>query len=280
MLAFIPVHPVQLALGHIPAQIQQFPDTGRRLFPGDEGGAGTLGAFALGNADSLGVVPDGILSAIQIKASAVLSIVLCQEPGIVRLILFEIGADDEAAVLVVGTNAQRLVDYLLRQSRVRENRWLGRTLGLGWLLKRRKIKKGHLLALLGRELRDVRLNEIFFFVNELGSPLGHNIPGKNGFLGAGWVRAFPHEQAILLGLISQALPVSDDLSVPVLISGFQIFRPFLNVAVNREEKLDLIFLIFQVIILVGDDGHDLLFIQKRRELFATCAFFRFRLLGR
>ena len=275
MLAFIPVHPVQLALGHIPAQIQQFPDTGRRLFPGDEGGAGTLGAFALGNADSLGVVPDGILSAIQIKASAVLSIVLCQEPGIVRLILFEIGADDEAAVLVVGTNAQRLVDYLLRQSRVRENGWLGRTLGLGWLLKRRKIKKGHLLALLGKELRDVRLNEIFFFVNELGSPLGHNIPGKNGFLGAGWVRAFPHEQAILLGLISQALPVSDDLGISVLISGFQVVGPFLNVAVNRKEKLDLIFLIFQVIIFVGDDGHDLLFIQKRRELFATCAFFRF-----
>lgn len=45
---------------------------------------------------------------------------------------------------------------------MRENGWLGRTLGLGWLLKRRKIKKGHLLALLGRELRDVRLNEIFF----------------------------------------------------------------------------------------------------------------------
>lgn len=45
---------------------------------------------------------------------------------------------------------------------MRENGWLGRTLGLGWLLKRRKIKKGHLLALLGKELRDVRLNEIFF----------------------------------------------------------------------------------------------------------------------
>ena len=280
MLALVLVHPVQFALRHIPAQVQQFPDTGRRLFPRDERGAGTLGAFALGNADSLGVVPDGILSAIQIKACAVLAIVLRQEPGIVRFILFEIGADDEAAVLVVGANAQRLVDYLLRQSRVRENRWLGRTLGLGWLLKRRKIKKGHLLALLGREPWDVRLNEIFFFVNELGSPLGHNIPGKNGFLGAGWVRAFPHEQAILLGLISQALPVSDDLSVPVLISGFQVVGPFLNVAVNREEKLDLIFLIFQVVVLVGDDGHDLLFIQKRRELFATCAFSRFRLLGR
>ena len=60
-----------------------------------------------------------------------------------------------------------------------------------------------------------------------------------------------------------------------MISRFQIFCPFLNVAVNREEKLDLILLIFQVIILVGDDGHDLLFIQKRRELFAACAFLRF-----
>src|SRR5699024_1204104 len=136
-------------------QIQQFPDTGRRLFPRDEGGAGTLGAIALGNADSLGVVPNGILSAIQIKASAALAIVLCQEPGIVRLILFERGADDEAAVLVVGTNAQRLVDYLLGQSRVRENGWLGRTLGMGRLVKRRKIKKGHLLALLVGEPWDV-----------------------------------------------------------------------------------------------------------------------------
>ena len=93
MLALVLVHPVKLTLGHIPAQIQQFTDTGRRLFPRDEGGAGTLGAFALGNTDSLGIVPDGVLAAIQIKASAVLAIVLCQAPGIVRLILFEIGAD-------------------------------------------------------------------------------------------------------------------------------------------------------------------------------------------
>ncbi len=101
---------------------------------------------------------------------------------------------------------------------------------------------------------------------------------KNGFLGAGWVRAFPHEQPVLLRLISQALPVRDDLGVPVLISGFQVVCPFLNVAVNRKEKLDLMFLILEVIVFIGDNGHDLLFIQKRRELFATCAFFRFRLL--
>ena len=165
---------------------------------------------------------------------------LCQEPGIVRLILFEIGADDEAAVLVVSTNAQRLVDYLLRQSRVRENGWLGRTLGLGWLLKRRKIKKGHLLALLVGELRDVRLNEVFFFVDELGRPSGYQIPRKHRFLCAGKVSAFPHEQAVLLRSISQALPVCDDLGKPVLVSGFQIFRPFLLIRVDGKEKLDLL----------------------------------------
>ena len=172
-------------------------------------------------------------------------------------------------------DTQRLVCHLLGRSRVRKNGLLRCALRPGWLLKRRKIKKGHLLALLVGELRDVRLNEVFFFVDELGRPSGYQIPRKHRFLCAGKVSALPHEQAVLLRSISQALPVCDDLGVPVLISGFQIFRPFLNIAVNREEKLDLIFLIFQVIILVGDDGHDLLFIQKRRELFATCAFFRF-----
>ena len=74
---------------------------------------------------------------------------------------------------------------------MRENGWLGRTLGLGWLLKRRKIKKGHLLALLGKELRDVRLNEIFFFVNELGSPLGQQYPRKKRIPWCGMGKSLP-----------------------------------------------------------------------------------------
>ena len=92
--ALIIVYQVKLALGHIPPQLQQFPDTGCRLFPGDERGAGTLGALALGYADFFGIVPDGILAPIQIEARAVFPIVFCEETGIVRLILFEIGADD------------------------------------------------------------------------------------------------------------------------------------------------------------------------------------------
>ena len=178
-------------------------------------------------------------------------------------------------MLVVGADTQRLVDHLLGQSRVRKNGWMRCALRPGWLLKRRKIKKGHLLALLSGEPWDVRLNEVFFFVDEPGRPSGYQIPRKHRFLCAGKVSAFPHEQPVLLGSISQALPVCDDLGKPVLVSGFQIFRPFLLIRVDGKEKLDLLLFVLEVVILVGDDGHDLLFIQKRRELFATCAFFRF-----
>lgn len=91
-MGFIGIYPVKLAPGHIPAQIQQLPDSGCRLLPGKERGAGALGAFAFGNADSLGIVPESILFAVQIKARAVFSIVFRKEPGVVRLILFEISA--------------------------------------------------------------------------------------------------------------------------------------------------------------------------------------------
>lgn len=63
---------------------------------------------------------------------------------------------------MVGADTQRLVDHLLGQSRVRKNGWLRCALRPGWLLKRRKIKKGHLLALLGGEPWDVRLDKVFF----------------------------------------------------------------------------------------------------------------------
>lgn len=114
-----------------------------------------------------------------------------------------------------------------------------------------------------------------FFVDELGCPACHHIPGKHRFLCTGWVRTFPHEQPILLGFISQALPVCDDLGVPVLVGGFQIFRPFLLIRVDGKEKLDLLFFVLEAVIFVCDDGHDLLFIQKRRQFITTCAFFRF-----
>ena len=118
-------------------------------------------------------------------------------------------------------------------------------------------------------LADVRLDKVFFFVDELGCPFRHQTPGKHGFFGARWVRAFPHEQPVLLRLIPQALPICNDFGVPVLVSRFQIIGPFLRILVDGEEKLDLLFLILEVIVLIGDNGHDLLFIQKSGQLWAV-----------
>lgn len=97
----------------------------------------------------------------------------------------------------------------------------------------------------------------------------YQTPGKHGFFGARWVRAFPHEQPVLLRLIPQALPICNDFGVPVLVSRFQIIGPFLRILVDGEEKLDLLFLILEVIVLIGDNGHDLLFIQKSGQLWAV-----------
>ena len=80
---------------------------------------------------------------------------------------------------------------------------------------------------------------------------------------------FPPEQPVLLRLIPQALPICNDFGVPVLVSRFQIIGPFLRILVDGEEKLDLLFLILEVIVLIGDNGHDLLFIQKSGQLWAV-----------
>ena len=271
MLALVPVYPVKFTLRHIPAQIQQFPDALGCLFPGNQRGCCALRGFALCHMDTFGVVPNGILPAIQIKASTIFTIVFHQEPGVVlqRLILFEISANDKAAVLIVGSNAQRLVNDLLRKRRTRKERTLRLALGWSRTSKGREIKKGHLLALLGRELADVRLNEIFLFVNKLCCPSGHQVPGEHRFFCAGKVGTLPHEKPVLLRLIAQALAVCDDLGVSVLIGGFEIIRPFPLVGVNGKEQLDLLLFVFEVVVLVGDNSHDLRFIKKSGQLLAV-----------
>ena len=128
---------------------------------------------------------------------------------------------------------------------------------------------GHLLALLSGELADVRLNEIFLFVNELCCPSGYQIPREHRFFCAGKVGTLPHEKPVLLRLIAQTLTVCDDLGVPVLIGGLEIIRPFLLVAVNGKEQLDLLLLVFEVVILVGNNSHNLLFIKKSGQLLAV-----------
>ena len=275
MLTLVPVNPVKFTLRHIPAQIQKFPDALGCLFPGDQSGRCALCSFTLCHMDAFGIVPNGILPAIQIKASTIFTIVFHQELGVVlqRFILLEIGTNDEAAVLIVGSNAHRLVNDLLRKLLTWKEKTLLFALGRSRTAKRGEIKKGHLLALLSGELADVRLNEIFLFVNELCCPSGYQIPREHRFFCAGKVGTLPHEKPVLLRLTAQTLTVCDDLGVSVLIGGFEILRPFPLVGVNGEEQFDLLLFVFEVVILVGDDSHDLLLIQKRREFFTTCAFF-------
>lgn len=99
------------------------------------------------------------------------------------------GTDYKAAVWVIGPNTEGFIQNLLRK--LRKN-------GCE-IIRLPKSKKGHLLAFLSGEPANVRLDKIFFLVNQLGSPLGHNVPGKNRFFRSGRVGTFPHEHAIFLG---------------------------------------------------------------------------------
>ena len=117
-----------------------------------------------------------------------------------------------------------------------------------------------MLAFLSGEPANVRLDKIFFLVNQLGSPLGHNVPGKNGFFCSGRVGTFPHEQAIFLGLKPQSHTICCDFCLPVRVCRFQIVRPFLPITMDGKEKLDLLFFVMEVVVLVGDYRHNLLFI--------------------
>ena len=113
--ALIVHNPVKLALGHIPPQIQQFPNALRRLLPCDKGCIAVLCGVAAGNTDTLSVVPNGILPVVHIEARAVFAVVLCQKRSVVlqRVILHKISADDQAAVSVIRPNAKRFINDLL-----------------------------------------------------------------------------------------------------------------------------------------------------------------------
>ena len=95
---------------------------------------GSIAAFDCESLDALLGVEDGVCAAVM--------------RAFVRkgLVFPEIGTDDKAAVIVIGPDAQRFVQDRLGQRRVPENespcfpRWL-----LGLAVKRRKVKKGHLL---------------------------------------------------------------------------------------------------------------------------------------
>ena len=148
------LYPVNLALGHIPPQVQQLPDTLCRLFPCDEGGIPLLDGSPGGNVDAIRIIPDGILPILNEQPRAVGAVALLQESGIVfqRRVLHEIGADNQAAVLVLETDTQGFVNDLLGKLRLVEEGLLFA------LLLGRKItaaQKGDLFLKTGRRYNSI-----------------------------------------------------------------------------------------------------------------------------
>ena len=175
-LKFIIRYPVKLCLGHIPSGVQQFPDASGCILPGDQHGGAALRAVPGGEADTLGVVPDGILSVVQIEPRAVLAVMLHQEAGGIckGLVFHKVPTDNQAAVPVVGSDTEGLVDHLL---------WIAHTIGHGLLLcllfrcgEVCEIKQGQLLSLLCFQPLAVPVYVVFAFVDDLRGQLRYDLP--------------------------------------------------------------------------------------------------------
>ena len=191
-----------------------------------------------------------------------------------RMVFHKVSTNNQAAVSFIGTNAKSLVNDLLRKLRARHKRKLSAFFP-SRSLEVRKIKQRELLAVVALWRRNFGVDEVFLFVNELGRPSGNNAPRKNGLAGAGEVCARPHQKSVRLGLIAHAHSIHQDFRVSVLIGRFQILGPVGLLRVNGEIQFNLLFLVFEVIVLVGDDRHNQLVIQKRRKFITSCVFDRF-----
>ena len=133
---------IEFTLRHIPPQLQQFPDTLCRFLPGNQCDIAPLCRAAAGNTHPLGVIPKRNFLSAQIEARTVLAVVFLQECGVVRLILHKVSADDQPAMLIVGSYAQGFVNDLLRQLGMGEQRRSRCTVRL---VERRHIKQCKLL---------------------------------------------------------------------------------------------------------------------------------------
>ena len=79
-------------------------------------------------------------------------------------------------MLIVGSDAQCLVDDLLRKLCTGEQGGLLAAVRLHRRVKAVEIKKGHLLGVLRFQPFDVRVDEVFLFVDELRRPPGNEAP--------------------------------------------------------------------------------------------------------
>ena len=209
---------------------------------------------------------------IQIEARAVGAIVPHEETGVFlqRLVFHKVGADDQAAVAVICSDAQRLVDDLLGIAdtvRYRLCRCCSRLCcGHGY------IKKGHLLAVLGFQPFDVPVDMIFTALDDLRGQFRHKLPRKDALAGAGEICAIPHKQAVLLRLVAHAgaAAAHKKLRIAALIGRLQILRALGHIGMGGKVHFDLPFLIDQIVLRVREDGINQPLIQKRRKHIASC----------
>ena len=74
-----------------------------------------LSAAPGGDTDTIGIIPNGILPAVDEQPCAIGAIAFLQERRVIlqRLVLHKIGTDNQTAVLVIEADAQGFVNYLL-----------------------------------------------------------------------------------------------------------------------------------------------------------------------
>lgn len=84
-----------------------------------------------------------------------------------------------------------------------------------------------------------------------------------------FAQKYHHQKSVRLGLVAHTHPVHQDFRVSVLVGRFQIFGPVRFLRVNGEIQFNLLFLVFQVIVFVCNDGHNEPFIQKGGQLCAV-----------
>ena len=176
LFALILLHPVQFTLGHIPAQVKQFPDTLCGLGPGQQCCVALLCAAAGGYPDALRVIPDCIFPVIDEKTGTVGSILLLQKGCVIfqRLIFHEVSTDDKTAVPVIEADAKCFVNDLLGQLRLGEESELLIVLRL-----RGQIPTVHernlLIFIAGRGL-DFCIKEVGALVDEIAGQFRNDAP--------------------------------------------------------------------------------------------------------
>ena len=73
-----------------------------------------------GNANTIRVIPDGVLLPLDNKPRTVGAIASLQEGGVIRLVLHKVGTDDLPAVPVIEAHAQGFIYNLLWELQLRE----------------------------------------------------------------------------------------------------------------------------------------------------------------